>query len=71
MKIISEKQKNVAISHVAALLKTDGQIQTRTVQQWLDVAELHPSQFQCSLPTLQVLDLLGFGGELVPVKELG
>ena len=71
MKIISEKQKKLAIGHVAELLKTDGQIQTRTVQQWLDGAELHPSQFQCSLPTLQVLGLLGFGDELVSAKELG
>ena len=70
MQVILKKEKNQAINHLAQLLKTDGQAQTRTVQQWLDVAELHPAQFQRSLPALQVLGLLGLGAELVPTEGL-
>ncbi len=58
------------MDHLAELLKRDGWIQTRTVQQWLDDAEMRPAQFQSSLPALQVLNLLGFENELVQAQEL-
>ena len=70
MKIISQKQKESALDHVADLLKRDGWVQTRTVEQWLDDAELRPAQFQSSLAALQVLNLLGLGAELVQVREV-
>lgn len=70
MKIISQKQKELAIDHLAELLKRDGWVQTRTVEQWLDDAELRPAQFQSSLSALQVLNLIGFGTELVQVREV-
>jgi len=47
------------------LLKQDGGIQTQTAQEWLDFAQLHPGQFQFSLPALEILGLLGFGDVLV------
>ena len=65
MKVITKKQTELAIDHVAALLKRDGWIQTRTVQQWLDDAEYKPAQFQSSLQALEVLGLLGFSDDLV------
>ena len=69
MKIISQKQRESALDLLAELLKRDGWAQTRTVEQWLDDAELRPAQFQGSLPALQVLNLLGFGAELVRIRE--
>jgi hypothetical protein len=71
MKIITQKQRELAIGHLAELLKRDGQIQTKTVQEWLDDADHQPSQFQCSLAGLEVLDRLGFGDELVQPEALG
>lgn len=68
MKIISQKQRELALDLVAEFLKKDGWIQTKTVQQWIDDAELHPAQFQLSLPALQVLVLLGFENELVRAR---
>ena len=65
MKIITHKQRELAIDHVARLLQRDGASQTLTVQEWIDAAEFHPAQFQCSLGALEVLGLLGFGDELV------
>ncbi len=70
MKIITAKQRESAMDHLAELLKRDGWIQTRTVQQWLDDAEMRPAQFQSSLPALQVLNLLGFENELVQAREV-
>jgi hypothetical protein len=70
MKIISQKQRESALDHLAELLKRDGWVQTRTVEQWLDDAEMRPAQFQGSLSALQVLNLLGFGGELVQIREV-
>lgn len=69
MKIISQKQRALAIDYVAELLKRDGWVQTKTVQQWLDDAELHPAQFQASLPALEVLGLMGFENDLVQTRE--
>ena len=71
MKIISQKQREQAIGYVAELLKRDGGMQTQTVQEWLDVAQLQPAQFPSSLPALEILALLGLGNELVEAKELG
>ncbi len=65
MKIINQKQRISAIEYTAELLKKDGWVQSKTVEQWLDDAEYRPAQFQYSLPALQVLGLLGFENELV------
>jgi hypothetical protein len=70
MKIVSQKQRLAALEQVAEFLKRDGWAQTKTIEQWLDEAELHPAQFQSSLPALQVMNLLGFGQELVEVGEV-
>jgi hypothetical protein len=70
MKIISAKQRELAMDHLGELLKRDGWVQTKTVQQWLDSAELQPAQFQSSLPALQILSLLGFENELVHGNQL-
>jgi hypothetical protein len=69
MKIISQKQRISAIDHAADLLKKDGWVQSKTVEEWLDDAELRPAQFQCSLPALQILGLLGFEGEMIRAQE--
>lgn len=69
MKIISPKQRELALEFAAELLKRDGWVQTRTVQQWIDDAELHPARFEGSLPALQILALLGFEDELVLTRE--
>jgi len=71
MKVISQKQTKLAIEHVAKLLKQDGAIQTQTVQEWLDAAQLRPAGFPASLPALEILGLLGFGNELVRAEPLG
>ena len=70
MKIISQRQRALAMDHLAELLKRDGWIQTKTVEQWLDDAELHPAQFQNSLPALEILSKLGFENEMVQTPEL-
>ena len=70
MKIISQKQRESALDHLADLLKRDGWVQTRTVEQWLDDAEQHPAQFQSSLAALEVLNRLGFGADLVQLREV-
>ena len=49
MKVITQKQSELAVGHVAELLKRDGSMQTQTVQEWLDVAQLHPAQFPSCL----------------------
>jgi hypothetical protein len=41
------------------------------VQEWLDIAQLHPAQFPSSLPALEILGLLGFGDTLVQAEEPG
>ena len=65
MKVITQKQMKLAIEHIAGLLKKDGANETLTVQEWLDVAQVRPAQFPSSLPALEILELLGFGDELV------
>lgn len=70
MKIISQRQRVLAMDHLAELLKRDGWVQTKTVQQWLDNAELQPAQFQSSLPALEILGKLGFEDDLVQVAEV-
>ena len=59
------------MEHIAGLLQKDGANQTLTVQEWLDVAELRPAQFQASAAGLEILGLLGFGGEVVRVEPAG
>lgn len=71
MKIITQKQTNMAIEHVAGLLKRDGAMQTLTVQEWLDAAQFRPAQFPSSLPALEILGLLGLGDTLVQPRALG
>lgn len=71
MKIVSQKQRELAMGHLAELLKRDGGTQTQTVQEWLDVAQLRPAQFPSSLPALEVLGLLGFGDVLVQAERPG
>lgn len=71
MKVITHKQMDLAMGHVAGLLKRDGAVQTLTVQEWLDTAQLYPAQFTASLPALEVLGLLGFGDQLVQPEALG
>lgn len=71
MKIISQKQRELAMSRLAELLKQDGGMQTQTVQEWLDIAQLHPAQFPSSLPALEILGLLGFGDSLVQAEKPG
>jgi hypothetical protein len=71
MKIMAQKQIQLAIEHVARLLKKDGVTQTLTVQELLDAAQLHPAQFPSALPALEILGLLGFGDELVRAEKLG
>ncbi len=71
MKIITQKQRELAIDYVAELLKQDGAIQTMTVQEWLDVAQLQPAQFPSSLPALEILGLLGFGDVVVQAAKPG
>ena len=70
MKIISQKQRESALDLAAELLKRDGWVQTKTVQQWLDDAEMQPARFQCSLPALQMLRAIGFEAEMVRAQEL-
>jgi hypothetical protein len=71
MKVITQKQMNSAIEHLAGLLKEDGATQTMTVQEWLDVAQFRPAQFPCSLPALEILGLLGFGDQMVQAESVG
>jgi hypothetical protein len=71
MKIITQKQRELAIGYVAELLKQDGAIQTMTVQEWLDIAQLQPAQFPTSLPVLEILGLLGFGDVIVQAAKPG
>ena len=71
MKVITKKQMELAIEHLAGLLKRDGASQTLTVQEWLDATQFHPAQFSSSLPALEILGLLGFGGEMVQPETLG
>jgi hypothetical protein len=71
MKIITQKQKDLAIGYVGELLKQDGAIQTQTVQEWLDIAQPRPAQFASSLPALEILGLLGFGDVMVQAAKPG
>ena len=59
------------MGHLADLLKRDGSLQSLTVQEWLDTAQLHPAQFQSSLPALEILGLLGFGDAVVQAQKPG
>ncbi|MGO8678090.1 MAG: hypothetical protein ACLQVX_19785 [Limisphaerales bacterium] len=70
MKVITQKQRKLAIDHIAELLNKDGANQTLTVQEWLDVAETKPAQFLYSLSGLEVLGLLGFGDEVVRAEPV-
>jgi hypothetical protein len=71
MKVITQKQTKLAMEHIAGLLQKDGANQTLTVQEWLDVAELRPAQFRSSAAGLEILGLLGFGGEVVRAEPAG
>jgi hypothetical protein len=71
MKIITQKQRELAIGYVAELLKQDGAVQTMTVQEWLDIAQPRPAQFPTSLPALETLGLLGFGDVTVQAAKPG
>jgi hypothetical protein len=71
MKIINQKQIHAALEHVTGLLKKDGAAQTLTVQEWLDAAQFRPAQFPSSLPALEILNLLGFGDELLRAERPG
>lgn len=71
MKVVTRKQTALAVEHLAGLLKKDGASQTLTVQEWLDAAQFRPAQFPTSLPALETLGLLGFGGELVRPEAIG
>ncbi len=70
MKIISQKQRESALDLTGELLKRDGWTQTRTVDEWLDDAEMRPAQYQCSLPALQVMTCLGFGAEVIQIQQM-
>lgn len=70
MKIITQKQREAAVDLTAELLKRDGWVQTKTVEQWLDEAEMKPAQFQSSLGALQVLQTLGFDNDVVCAHEM-
>jgi hypothetical protein len=70
MKVITQKHLQLAVEHLAGLLKRDGATQTLTVQEWLDVAQFKPAQFPSSLPALEILGLLGFGGEVVQPEAI-
>lgn len=65
MKVITQKRLELAKERLAELLKQDGAAQTLSVQQWLDTAQYRPAQFSSSLPALEILQLLGFGDEMV------
>jgi hypothetical protein len=71
MRVVTQKELKLAMNHVAGLLKQDGVLETLTVQEWLDVAEVKPTQFQSSLAALEVLGLLGLGDELVQAEAAG
>lgn len=71
MKVITQKQMKLALERIAHLLKKDGANQTLTVQEWLDVAELRPAQFQSSVAALETMSLLGFGDEVVRAEPVG
>ena len=71
MKVLTQKQSKSAIEHVAGLLKEDGETQTMTVQEWLDIAQFRPAQFVRSLPALEILGLLGFGDVMVKAEPPG
>ena len=71
MKVITQKQIQLAIEHTAGLLKKDGVNQTLTVQELLDAAQFHPAQFPSALPALEILGLLGLEDELVRAEKLG
>ena len=71
MKVITRKQMDLALEHLAGLPKKDGASQTLTVQEWLDAAQPTPGQFPSSLPALEVLGLLGFGDEVVQPETSG
>ncbi|SPE61687.1 hypothetical protein SBV1_740019 [Verrucomicrobia bacterium] len=71
MKVISRKQRELAIEHLAGLLQKDGASQTLSVQEWLDTAQFRPAQFPTSLHALEILGLLGFGDEMVRPETSG
>lgn len=71
MKVITHKRMELAMEHLAGLLKKDGASQTLSVQAWLDAAEYRPAEFASSLPALEILGLLGFGDELVRPAAAG
>ena len=48
-----------------------GASETHTVQEWLDAAQPQPGQFPSSLPALEILELLGFGDEMVRPEASG
>lgn len=70
MKVITKKQELQALHHTAELLKRDGRLQTKTVQEWLDDADLRPADFQSSQPALEILHLLGLQNEIVRVDGM-
>ena len=68
MRVVTQKQLDVAMNHIAGLLEEDGVVERLTVQEWLDIAEVKPSGFTSSLPALKVVGLLGFGDEVVKAE---
>jgi hypothetical protein len=58
---------NEALGFAGSLMKRDGWTQIDTVQGWLDVAYQRPSQFEASQGALEILRILGHGGQLVPI----
>ena len=71
MKVITHKQPELAKAHFAGLLKKDGAAETLPVQQWLNVAQYRPAQFASSESAMGILDLLGFGEEMVRPEPSG
>ena len=52
MKVITQKQKELAVNQAARLLQKDGWTQSKTVEQWLDNARVN-------LGTLRKSDFVG------------
>ena len=71
MKVITHKQMKSAFERVAGMLHEDGETETRTVGEWLDVAASRPTHFANSLSALEILGLLGFGNETVQPRSIG
>ena len=71
MKVMTHKQPELAKAHFAGLLKQERAAQTPPVQQWFNVAQYRPAQFASSESAMGILDLLGFGEEMVRPEPSG